>query len=198
VTYPEQPAAYLQAPPPPKRKKKWPWIVGGILLVMILGCIGISTAIFGAGAAVVSTLDDNANGKNAVAGEMNKAIADESLEFTVTKLDCGKASVGKSVLAVQAQGEFCVVSVTVKNVGTEAAFFDGSSQKAYDAKGTQFSNDVTAEASIDGGAGTFLEQINPGNKVNGQLVYDVPKGTELTEIELHGGLLSAGVKIPLK
>ncbi|MEU4692391.1 DUF4352 domain-containing protein [Actinoplanes sp. NPDC023714] len=203
--YGTPPPGYVQAPPPgyvpappAKRKKKWPWIVGGILLVMILGCVGIFTAILGVGKAAVDELDDNVNGKNAVAGEMNNATADGSLEFTVTKLECGKAGVGESVLAVEAQGSFCIVSVTVKNVGQEAQTFDGSSQKAYDAKGTQYSNDGSAELALNTSASTFLEQINPGNKVTGKLVYDVPKGTELTEIELHESFLSAGVKIPLK
>jgi hypothetical protein len=198
------PAGPYGAPPPypmaqpPKKKKKWPWIVGGILLVMILGCVGVVAALGTAANEVVETLDENAAGKNAVAGEMNQPARDGKFEFTVTKLDCGKPSVGESVLAKKAQGEYCIISVTVKNIGTEAQSFDGSSQKAYDATGTQFSNDTAAELALSGDANTFLEQINPGNQVKGELVYDVPKGTKITAIELHDSFLSAGVKIPVK
>ncbi|MEU4422984.1 DUF4352 domain-containing protein [Actinoplanes sp. NPDC024001] len=185
----------MQAPPP--KKKKWPWIVGGIFLVMVLGCVGIFAALGTAANEVVETLDENAAGKNAVPGEMGKPARDGKFEFTVTKLDCSKSSVGKSVLAQKAQGTYCIVSLTVKNIGEEAQTFDGTSQKAYDAAGTQYSNDSAAELALAGDASTFLEQINPGNQVKGQLVYDVPKGTELTAIELHDSFLSGGVKIPL-
>ncbi len=165
---------------------------------MILGCVGLFTVVAKGAKDAVDTLDDNASGKNAVAGTMNTAARDGKFEFTVTKLECGKTSVGDPILAVKAQGQFCIVSVTVKNIGKEAQTFDGTSQKAYDAKNTQYSDDSEAEVAINKDARTFLEQINPGNSVKGQLVFDVPKGTKLTSIELHDSFLSGGVKIPLK
>jgi len=196
------PAGPYGAPPPypmaqPPKKKKWPWIVGGVLLVMLLGCVGTFVALGAAANKVVETIDENTAGKNAVPGEMNKPARDGKFEFTVTKLECGKPSVG-TALVEKAQGEFCIIDVTVKNIGTEAQSFDGSSQKAYDAAGTQFSNDNVAEIALGGDTNTFLEQINPGNQVKGRLVYDVPKGTTIAAIELHDSFLSAGVKIPVK
>jgi hypothetical protein len=186
------------AQPPAKKKKKWPWIVLGILVVMILGCVGLFTVVAKGAKDAVDNLDDNASGKNAVAGSMNTPARDGKFEFTVTKLECGKTSVGDSILAEKAQGQFCIVSLTVKNIGKEAQTFDGSTQKAYDAKNTQYSDDAAAEVTLNKDAQTFLEQINPGNSVKGQLVFDVPKGTKLASIELHDSVLSGGVKIPLK
>jgi hypothetical protein len=196
--YGPPPAGSPVAQPPSKKKKKWPWIVLAIVVVMILGCAGVFAIVAKGAKDAVDTLDDNASGKNAVAGTMNAPARDGKFEFTVTKLECGKTSVGDSILAEKAQGQFCIVSLTVKNIGKEAQTFDGSSQKAYDAKNTQYSNDTAAELAINNNSQTFLEQINPGNSVKGQLVFDVPKGTKLTSIELHDSFLSGGVKIPLK
>jgi hypothetical protein len=43
----------------------------------------------------------------------------------------------------------------------------------------------------------FLEDINPGNEVKGKLIFDVPKPTKLTAIELHDSMFSGGVKVAL-
>jgi len=195
---PASPPPGFGAPSPTKKRKKWPWILLAVAVVMILGCVGIITLVVGGAKNAVETLDDNAAGKNAVAGAMGKPARDGKFEFTVKSMDCSKTSVGQSVLAVKAQGTFCIVTMTIKNIGDEAQTFDGTSQKAYDAKGTQYSDDIEAELAVNGDASTFLQQINPGNQVTGKLVYDVPKGTKLTSIELHDSMFSGGVKIPLK
>ncbi|MCO8274541.1 DUF4352 domain-containing protein [Actinoplanes sp. TRM 88003] len=183
---------------PPKKRKKWPWILLAVVVVMILGCVGIFTMVIGGTKEALDTAGDTAAGKNAVAGAMGQPARDGKFEFTVKSMDYTKTSVGQSVLAVKAQGTFCIVTMTIKNIGDEAQTFDGTSQKAYDAKGTQYSDDLEAELAVNGDASTFLQQINPGNQVTGKLVYDVPKGTKLTSIELHDSMFSSGVKIPLK
>ena len=45
-------------------------------------------AVVGGAKEVVETLEDNANGKNAVAGEMGKAARDGKFEFVVSQMDC--------------------------------------------------------------------------------------------------------------
>ncbi|MEU7904783.1 DUF4352 domain-containing protein [Actinoplanes sp. NPDC049118] len=84
-----------------------------------------------------------------------------------TEVDCSKTKVGSEHFNEKAQGKFCIVSVNVKNIGKEAQTFSGTSQKAYDAAGTQFSNDTGAEIYANEGSPTFLEEINPGNQVKG-------------------------------
>jgi hypothetical protein len=46
-----------------------------------------------------------------------------------------------------------------------------------------------------GDANTFLNQLNPGSTVNGQIAYDVPVGTQLTKLELHDSPFSGGVTV---
>ncbi|WP_240669965.1 DUF4352 domain-containing protein [Actinoplanes solisilvae] len=184
--------------PPPKKKRKWPWIVGGIVLLGIVGCIGVFTLFVGGAAKVATDLDNNNKGKNAVAGEMNSPATDGKFEFTVTSMKCGAKQVGSDLLNAKAQGQFCQVSVTVKNIADSAETFDGSSQKAYDASEVEYSYDGTASLYVNDQNQTFLEQINPGNQVKGVLVYDVPAGTKLTSIVLHESAFTEGVRIPLK
>ncbi|HET9518999.1 MAG TPA: DUF4352 domain-containing protein [Actinoplanes sp.] len=128
---------------------------------------------------------------------LKQAARDGKFEFVVSGIKCGVPSVGPSGYGEKAQGEFCLVSVSVKNIGKEAQTFSGSSQKAFDSAGTEFSNDTGAEIYANEGAPTFLEEINPGNRVTGKIVFDVPKKTKLTKIELHDSPFSDGVTVNL-
>ncbi|HYN92428.1 MAG TPA: DUF4352 domain-containing protein [Pilimelia sp.] len=124
---------------------------------------------------------------------------DGKFEFVVHSVSCGKTRVGNEYLDEKAQGMFCqvAVTVTVRNIGAEAQTFSGSAQKAFDSQGTEFSNDTGAEMYANEGAPTFLKEINPGNSVKGTLIYDVPKGTRLTAVELHDSMFSGGVRVRL-
>jgi hypothetical protein len=66
---------------------------------------------------------------------LNTAVRDGKFEFTVKTVQCGGDSVGTVGFEEKAQGQFCVVKMTVSNVGDEAQMLDGSSQYAFDADG---------------------------------------------------------------
>ncbi|MGX6600594.1 DUF4352 domain-containing protein [Micromonosporaceae bacterium Da 78-11] len=182
----------------PKKRKKWPWIVGGIVLALILGCVGLFTLVLGGTAKVAGELDGNQSGKNAVAGKMNTPATDGKFQFTVTGMKCGAPSVGGDGLSQKAQGQFCIVDVNVQNVGKTAEVFSDSSQKGYDENATEFSVDSSAGIYANKDYSVFLEQINPGNTVKGKLAFDVPTGTKLSYVVLHESLFTPGVKVPLK
>jgi hypothetical protein len=188
-------------PPAPAKRKKWPFVVGGLVLLMVL-CIGGAIALLGKGASEVGNAleeaDQNQKGQNAVGGVMGKPTTDGKFAFTVTGMKCGAKSVGPKEFGDKAQGEFCLVDVTIKNVGKDAELFNDSSQKAYDAKGQEFSVDSGAAIYANGDSSTFLEDINPGNQVKGKLVFDVPPGTKLAHVVLHESMMTPGVKVPLK
>ena len=145
----------------------------------------------------VNEVNDNAAGKNAVDAGLNQPARDGKLEFTVTTVKCGATSVGSDLLSEKAQGQYCLVDVTVKNIGDVPQMFDGSSQKAFDAKGAEYSHDGVAEMYANEGNATSLETINPGNQVKGRLVFDVPENTALTEVMLHDSPFSGGVRVNL-
>lgn len=122
---------------------------------------------------------------------------DGKFEFVVNKITCGKRSVGVAPFDAKAQGQFCLIKVSVKNIGDEPRSFTGGNQRAFSSAGAQFTNSTEAEMYANTDAETFLNEINPGNKVNGTLVFDVPKGTKLTKIELHDSMFSGGVTVRL-
>lgn len=112
-------------------------------------------------------------------------------EFTVNSVKCGISQVGSSYFNHKAQGTFCRVNVTAKNVTKSAHLFhaDGTIT-AQDAAGREY--EVDGEAAIYGnedGKG-FLDEINPGNSVKANVYFDVPKGTKLKTITFDAGLFT--------
>jgi hypothetical protein len=128
---------------------------------------------------------------------LNTPVRDGKFEFTVTGLDCGHQTVGSGFSTSTAQGEYCLLDVSVRNIGKESQSFTGSDQTALDGAGREYSDDTGAELDANTGTQTWSEDINPGNGVNGLLVFDVPAGTKLTTIELHDSMFSRGVKVRL-
>ncbi len=130
------------------------------------------------------------------AAAIGTPVRDGKFEFTVTGVETGVARVGNDVLGQEAQGQYVLLHVTVTNIGTEAQYFDGSSQKLLDSAGREFSSDSSAAIYLDE-SNSFLNQINPGNSVDGIVVFDVPADAVLVSAELHDSMFSGGVSVAL-
>ncbi|MER7585940.1 DUF4352 domain-containing protein [Micromonospora sp. NPDC127501] len=170
--------------------------------VVALGCGAGSTDNASSSSNDAGGAGDNAGGaksedKPAKTAKIGQPARDGKFEFTVKSSKCGVAKVGSAPLDQKAQGQFCLVTVNVKNIGKEAQMFDGSSQKAYAADGTEYSADTGAAIYANKNAETFLNDINPGNQVNGVVVFDIPKNVKLTKLELHDSMFSGGVTVAL-
>lgn len=124
------------------------------------------------------------------------AVRDGEFEFTVTKVKKGVASVGSRYLKQKAQGQYVILNVTVKNIGEKPQLLSDSEQKVRDGSGREFSTDSTAGIYIEDNK-VFFSEINPGNSVKGQLVFDMPKGAKPATVELHDSLFSDGVSVSL-
>ncbi|WP_406045108.1 DUF4352 domain-containing protein [Micromonospora sp. NBC_00898] len=135
--------------------------------------------------------------KPAKTAKIGQAARDGKFEFTVKSSKCGVAKVGTSMLGDKAQGQFCLITINVKNIGKEPQTLDGSSQKAYTANGTEYSSDTEAGLYANKEQSTFFEEINPGNQVTGVFVFDIPKNVKLTKLELHDSAFSGGVTVSL-
>ncbi|MFG2083791.1 DUF4352 domain-containing protein [Micromonospora tulbaghiae] len=129
--------------------------------------------------------------------KIGQPARDGKFEFTVKSAKCGVSKVGTSTFGAKAQGQFCLVTVNVKNIGKESQMFDGSSQKAYAANGTEYSADGSAAIYANKNAETFLNDINPGNQVTGVVAFDIPKDVKLARLELHDSPFSGGVTVSL-
>lgn len=205
MTSPQQSPATA---PAAAKRRKWPWILGGALLVVLVGC-GSS----GGGNEAAEPADDAvaATDKPATAtsqpkkkdeGEkkkpgLNQPVRDGKFEFTATRVKCGATKVGSDLIGEKAQGQYCLITLKVKNIGKEAQAFTDSAQKAYDAKKVEYSVDSAAAIYVNSENQVLFQDINPGNAVTGTLVFDVPKGTKLTSLELHDSIFSGGVEVAL-
>jgi len=129
--------------------------------------------------------------------QLGSRVLDGKFAFTVTAVKCGIAQVGTdATLSKKAQGEFCRVSLTVENTGTEAQPMSDTNQYLFDAKGRKFNADSEA-AIYDNSAQLLFEPVNPGNTIKGNIYFDVPKGTDVTKLELHDSPFSDGVTVTL-
>jgi hypothetical protein len=181
----------MPAPPPPAPKRKWPWIVGGTVVVAILG-VGLYTLVLGG-----TDPDPPATSQAAAAGKMGQAATDGGFQFMVSGMKCGAKSVGGDLLGHEAKGQFCILDVQIKNVGGAAEKFDHMPQKVYDAEKNEYTADAVAGTYANTDQPTFLADINPGSTMTGELVFDVPPGTKPTSVELHESMSTPGVRVPL-
>ncbi|GCD19317.1 Mpr protein [Cellulomonas algicola] len=172
--------------------------------VVALTVVSIATSGGGAGnpAAPTSAAEDEQtqppvdNDQPAAAPGIGTPVRDGKFEFTVTAIEPGVPLIGTDSFGQTAQGQFVLVHMTVTNIGAEAQYFDGSSQKAFDAQDRQFSADSGAAIYLPD-SNSFLNEINPGNTVTGTVVFDIPTDATLTRLELHDSPFSGGTEVAL-
>nr|WP_238341549.1 DUF4352 domain-containing protein [Actinopolymorpha rutila] len=125
------------------------------------------------------------------------AVRDGDFTFTVTKVTKGPARIGNEYLNTKPQGKFVYVYLTVENHGKEAGTFLGDDQYLFDTQGRKASADSEAAVYLDDSQ-SLLEEINPGNKLSGIVVFDIPTDATPASLELHDSMFSGGVKVAVK
>jgi hypothetical protein len=124
-------------------------------------------------------------------------VRDGKFEFVVSQVDCSRTSFGIEHLKRTAAGRYCVVSLSVRNIADEPKYFLGLAQKARDTDGAGYRYDEIAGVYANRDTQTFLEKLEPGERVTGKLVFDIPEKVELAALELHDSPLSGGVTVTL-
>ncbi|MGB0972922.1 MAG: DUF4352 domain-containing protein [Mycobacterium sp.] len=114
------------------------------------------------------------------------AFSVDSVEFTPT------VSSADFPIEKTAAGEFAVVHMEVTNTSDEPVTFLGTFQKLM-ADSTVYSIDDVATFYTGGS----LVELDPGDRADIALVFDVPPGTDPETIELHADPLGPGVELPL-
>ena len=105
--------------------------------------------------------------------------------------------VGDSYLNEKAQGQFCLVSMRVKNVGKAPINFSDENQALLDTKGREYSPDDEAWIYMDD-SDPYAE-INPGNTLKTTVPFDLPKKAKPDHMLLKAGFwgFSEGVVVKL-
>lgn len=140
--------------------------------------------------------------KEAALPKIGEATRDGKFEFVVKKVECGKGEIvspDSDYLRKSAQGQYCSLSISVKNIGNEQQGFFSSNQKLLDAsKKTYGSDDTATSYSVPTSQETTWTQINPGNSVDASVVFDIPKDVKPSTAELHDSAFSGGTKVSLQ
>ena len=121
--------------------------------------------------------------------------ADGAFTFTVNEIECDVDEVGGEFTREEPQGQFCLLSVRVENTGDQAGSLFADNQFLLESDGTQHSASSMATIVNDPEGDAFFAEINPGNAVEGEIVFDVPKKAEIAAAQLHDSALSGGVRV---
>jgi uncharacterized protein DUF4352 len=177
-------------------------VVVALVAVIVLFGLGAAAQNRGSGGSPAAGHRSTAGGSTPAATAakvpgVGDRVRDGKFEFVVSRVDCSRSTVVRKHLKRAAAGKYCVISLSIRNIADRSAFFLGRVQKVSDAAGTEYGNDELAGLLANRDTQTFLRKIGPGSKVSGKIVFDVPRATTLTGMELHDSYLSGGVRVAL-
>jgi hypothetical protein len=170
---------------PSLRWKVRAWVGGGVVAALALIAFGVW--------AVVTADRYPVAGPKAASG----AASAGNFDLAVGDLRCGVASVGPDGLEQRADGQFCLLEVTVTNTGGEPELFDSGAQRVYDTNGVAYAVADQAAVFLNDRNPTLLNEIPANASVAGVLPFDVPMDAQLTEVAVHSAMSTPGVRITL-
>ena len=188
-----------QQPQEPKKKRgvlKWILIVVGTIVALSVDFVIIDAVIGGeedtttpAGSSNAPSDKPSPNASEVPTAKIGDKVTDESYQFTVSKISCGVGRVGSQYFGEKAQGQFCMVSLKVKNLGKEPINYSSKNQALVDTKDRTYSPDD----------GAWIGEINPGNTLKTVVPFDIPKKAKPDYLLLTAGVwgFSEGVRVKL-
>lgn len=183
-----------------KKILKW----GGIIFVILI-VIGV---VAGAGKSNNSSSNTN-NAANTASGnnqaetktvaKLNEPVTDSDLVFTATAVDTA-TTLGNQYTKKDAQGMFQIITLKIDNKGKETKTVDSSMISLTDSQGRKFDRSIegqTAKGLSQGKVDLFLQQVQPGLNVTGDIVFDVPKDATGLKLLVKGSYFGKGQEIDL-
>ncbi len=183
-----------------KKILKW----GGIIFVILI-VVGV---IAGAGKSNNSSSNTN-NAANTASGnnqaetktvaKLNEPVTDSDLVFTATAVDTA-TTLGNQYTKKIAQGMFQIITLKIENKSKETKTVDSSMISLTDSQGRKFDRSIegqTAKGMSQGKVDLFLQQVQPGLNVTGDIVFDVPKEATGLKLLVKGSYFGKGQEIDL-
>jgi len=130
----------------------------------------------------------------------NLSAKDGKFQFTVTSISCGTKTYSSpgGYSSQTAQGVYCRIGLTVKNIGKKSQMLEESTQTLNSYSGTQYSADTEADIYLNSNGMWAFKSLNPGLQLSGYLFFDVPKGTRIASLSVHDSAFSGGATLNLK
>jgi hypothetical protein len=177
---------------PPRRRVPL-GLIAAIAVIFVV-CVSVTAGVVGG--MLRKAKQSAAAGPNvATTPTIGQSVRDGQFEFSVAAVSCGKATIDNGWLHATAKGRYCVVELTVRNIGDEARRFADGAQKAFGPGGVVYAADTGAGVVANGNGQGIWEVVNPGVSMSVKVVYDVPAGASLVSLELHDSGLSGGVTV---
>ena len=175
-------------------------VTGVVLAVVGFVFAGIYVAAIGKVVSDTTSGTSSSGGSSASADAvgLNQPATDGDVQFTATAFSCGTKTIGSAPLSATAQGQFCILKITARNTGKDAATLTDSALTLFDTQGRKFDADSAASIYLPDNAVLFTT-INPGNTATGQVVFDVPTDFAPDHANLRSGLsiVTNGVDVRL-
>jgi hypothetical protein len=89
------------------------------------------------------------------------------------------------------------VDLKIANVGNKANTFISSYVKLVDAAGKTYDSDPTATLYANPDQSAWVAAINPGNALQGPIVFDVPARTKPVSVQVSDNMFGNGETITL-
>ncbi|BCB80957.1 hypothetical protein GCM10022251_60690 [Phytohabitans flavus] len=166
-------------------------IGAGIVLASLFACAGAVATVVTWGDDIYRRITHD-RGDTVAVGQAGR---DGAFEFMVSRIDCGVAQIGDSFVNQTAVGQYCLAELSISNVGKRPATFADALQRAYGPGGVRYAADSAAGILANSEQQLFQNQINPGNRVAGVVVYDIPRDSRITALELHESEHTAGLRV---
>ena len=174
-------------------------IVAVIIVIAVIGSAGSSSNKTDNKTSSSNSTSSTTKKPTAKLAKIGEAANDGKFAFTVNSVKCGETSIGDQYLNKAAQGQFCRLNITARNIGNEAQTLDTTTQYLYNAQGQKYSSDTTATLYAEpSSSSSWYTDVNPGNTVTGDILFDIPKTATPTTAILHDSAFSGGVKVSLQ
>lgn len=187
-----------------KIEKKGNWFARHKILTGLIVVIAIAVIASAAGGdkkkGDTAKNASNSSSSSETLAKIGEPARDGKFEFVIKNVKCGEPSVSVEgiPLSKSASGQYCLVDISVKNIGDKQQIFSESEQKLLNASGIQYSPDTTATLYNSNNSDVFTSEVNPGITVEGTIVYDIPKDQTPVTGLLHDSAYSNGVKVTLQ
>jgi hypothetical protein len=173
-------------------------VITGLLVIILILLIGSSGSKSNSG----SKQQDNTKQTyqdTPKLSKINEVATSGEVSFTVIKVTEAK-TLGQ-YFSRDAQGIFKIITLKIENNGKETKTIDSSMIKLKDSKGRTFERSIdgqTAKGIDKGKVDLFLQQVQPGLGVTGDIVFDIPKESTGLVLTARSGLLAGDAEISLE
>lgn len=171
--------------------RRWWFLLGIVAALLSCCCVAAAVVTLVWGPDLYGGLRDR--GPRVVG--LNQPARDGDLEFQVREVRCGLTEVGDPLVSQLAVGQFCLVNLAVRNLGRQPVVFHDDLQLGYGPAGQRFGVDSSAGLLANADQLAFLSEINPGNRVTGAIVYDIPADSRIVRLRLRGSATSVGIQV---